>query len=158
MKRDWTLESRVCVFGTGRHSSDSHSYLVVVQCSTSHIAPRTSSGGWPRAWLPWPLALATPKSRCLCSKRVPTSITSASRITLPLSAGGISCSLFFRRSCAECVVRLNRPLTLSEKILYGHLDDPHNQEIVRGKSYLKLRPDVSIFFALSTTSNDVDLY
>lgn len=38
--------------------------------------------------------------------------------------------------------RLKRPLTLSEKILYGHLDDPVNQEIVRGSSYLKLRPDV----------------
>ncbi len=38
-------------------------------------------------------------------------------------------------------IRLNRPLTLSEKILYSHLDDPKNQEIVRGKSYLKLRPD-----------------
>ena len=67
--------------------------------------------------------------------------------------------------------RLNRPLTLSEKasdlyprlkrqvplelktsgldlalsiklqILYGHLDDPANQEIARGKSYLRLRPD-----------------
>ncbi|KDQ11211.1 hypothetical protein BOTBODRAFT_35511 [Botryobasidium botryosum FD-172 SS1] len=37
--------------------------------------------------------------------------------------------------------RLNRPLTLSEKILYGHLDDPHNQDITRGVSYLKLRPD-----------------
>lgn len=37
--------------------------------------------------------------------------------------------------------RLGRPLTLSEKILYGHLDDPHGQEIVRGKSYLLLRPD-----------------
>ncbi|CAK8682536.1 unnamed protein product [Clavelina lepadiformis] len=37
--------------------------------------------------------------------------------------------------------RLNRPLTLSEKILYGHLDDPLNQEIVRGESYLRLRPD-----------------
>jgi len=37
--------------------------------------------------------------------------------------------------------RLNRPLTLSEKIVYGHLDDPHGQEIERGKSYLKLRPD-----------------
>lgn len=37
--------------------------------------------------------------------------------------------------------KLNRPLTLSEKILYGHLDDPANQEIIRGKSYLKLRPD-----------------
>ncbi|KAH9004612.1 aconitate hydratase [Lactarius hatsudake] len=37
--------------------------------------------------------------------------------------------------------RLQRPLTLSEKVLYGHLDDPHNQDIVRGVSYLKLRPD-----------------
>lgn len=38
--------------------------------------------------------------------------------------------------------RLRRPLTLSEKIVYGHLDDPHNQDLVRGISYLKLRPDV----------------
>lgn len=37
--------------------------------------------------------------------------------------------------------RLNRPLTLSEKVLYSHLDDAANQEIVRGESYLKLRPD-----------------
>ncbi|RSH87555.1 Aconitate hydratase mitochondrial [Apiotrichum porosum] len=37
--------------------------------------------------------------------------------------------------------RLNKPLTLAEKIVYGHLDDPHHQEIVRGESYLKLRPD-----------------
>jgi len=37
--------------------------------------------------------------------------------------------------------RLNRPLTLSEKILYSHLDDPANQDIERGTSYLRLRPD-----------------
>jgi aconitate hydratase len=37
--------------------------------------------------------------------------------------------------------RLNRPLAYAEKILYSHLDDPHGQEIERGKSYLKLRPD-----------------
>ncbi|KAH8243677.1 hypothetical protein KR032_009312 [Drosophila birchii] len=37
--------------------------------------------------------------------------------------------------------RLNRPMTLSEKILYSHLDEPDAQEIERGKSYLKLRPD-----------------
>ncbi|PFH55186.1 hypothetical protein XA68_10489 [Ophiocordyceps unilateralis] len=37
--------------------------------------------------------------------------------------------------------RLNRPLTFAEKILYSHLDEPHGQEIERGKSYLKLRPD-----------------
>ncbi len=37
--------------------------------------------------------------------------------------------------------RLNRPLTLAEKILYGHLDDPQNQDLERGKSFLLLRPD-----------------
>merc|ERR1711977_414595 len=37
--------------------------------------------------------------------------------------------------------RLNTPLTYAEKILYSHLDDPHGQDIQRGKSYLKLRPD-----------------
>ncbi|KAG7210150.1 hypothetical protein KM043_011711 [Ampulex compressa] len=37
--------------------------------------------------------------------------------------------------------RLNRPLTLSEKVLYSHLDDPEKQDIVRGTSYLRLRPD-----------------
>lgn len=37
--------------------------------------------------------------------------------------------------------RLDRPLTCSEKVLYSHLDDPENQDIVRGESYLKLRPD-----------------
>ncbi|KAM5149056.1 aconitate hydratase, mitochondrial [Mantella aurantiaca] len=37
--------------------------------------------------------------------------------------------------------RLDRPLTLSEKIVYGHLDDPVKQDIVRGKTYLRLRPD-----------------
>ena len=36
---------------------------------------------------------------------------------------------------------LNRPLSLAEKIVYGHLDNPHEQEITRGQSYLKLRPD-----------------
>ncbi|KAI5747785.1 hypothetical protein M8J77_018516 [Diaphorina citri] len=37
--------------------------------------------------------------------------------------------------------RLNRPLTLSEKILYSHIDDPEKQDIERGVSYLRLRPD-----------------
>lgn len=37
--------------------------------------------------------------------------------------------------------RLNRPLAYAEKILYSHLDDPHGQDIERGVSYLKLRPD-----------------
>lgn len=37
--------------------------------------------------------------------------------------------------------RLNRPLTLSEKILYSHINEPESQDIKRGTSYLKLRPD-----------------
>ncbi len=37
--------------------------------------------------------------------------------------------------------RLGRPLTLSDKILLGHLDDPENQELEPGESYLILRPD-----------------
>lgn len=30
---------------------------------------------------------------------------------------------------------------MAEKVLYSHLDDPVNQELKRGESYLKLRPD-----------------
>ncbi len=37
--------------------------------------------------------------------------------------------------------RLNRPLTLSEKVLLGHLDDPEIQALAPGASYLMLRPD-----------------
>jgi aconitate hydratase len=37
--------------------------------------------------------------------------------------------------------RLDRPLTYAEKILLGHLDDPRNQELDPGDSYLLLRPD-----------------
>ena len=37
--------------------------------------------------------------------------------------------------------RLNRPLTLAEKIVLGHLHDPEGQEMERGKAYLLLHPD-----------------
>ncbi|MEO8694244.1 MAG: aconitate hydratase [Acidimicrobiales bacterium] len=37
--------------------------------------------------------------------------------------------------------RLGRSLTLAEKILINHLDDPENQAIERGRSYADLRPD-----------------
>ncbi|MCU1462085.1 MAG: aconitate hydratase [Acidimicrobiales bacterium] len=37
--------------------------------------------------------------------------------------------------------RLGRPLTLAEKILVNHLDDPDRQELVRGRSYAEFRPD-----------------
>jgi len=37
--------------------------------------------------------------------------------------------------------RLDRPLTLAEKLLYSHLDDPEGATLERGRSYLDLRPD-----------------
>jgi aconitate hydratase A / 2-methylisocitrate dehydratase len=37
--------------------------------------------------------------------------------------------------------RLNRPLTLAEKVLFGHLADPAGAELNAGTSYLQLRPD-----------------
>ena len=41
--------------------------------------------------------------------------------------------------------RLQRPLTLAEKVLLGHLDDPGRQELRPGESYLALRPDRVVF-------------
>ena len=37
--------------------------------------------------------------------------------------------------------RLGRSLTLADKIIFGHLDDPEAAELERGKSYVSLRPD-----------------
>jgi len=37
--------------------------------------------------------------------------------------------------------RVNRPYTLAEKILFGHLDNPAGQELKAGESILALRPD-----------------
>jgi len=37
--------------------------------------------------------------------------------------------------------RLDRPLTLSEKVLYTHLRNPLDQELERGESFLLLDPD-----------------
>jgi aconitate hydratase len=37
--------------------------------------------------------------------------------------------------------RLNRPLTLADKVILGHLDDPENTELERGATYIDLRPD-----------------
>ncbi|KAL4957647.1 aconitase family-domain-containing protein [Aspergillus filifer] len=36
--------------------------------------------------------------------------------------------------------RLKRPLTYSEKVLYSHLDDAFDENIIRGKTQLRLRP------------------
>ncbi len=37
--------------------------------------------------------------------------------------------------------RLNRPLTLAEKVLLGHLANPEEQDLLPGKAYLYCRPD-----------------
>ena len=36
---------------------------------------------------------------------------------------------------------VDRPLTLTEKIILSHLDDPTQTDVVRGESYVNLRPD-----------------
>jgi len=41
--------------------------------------------------------------------------------------------------------RLGRPMTLAEKVLFGHLDDPEGQDFEPGRSYLLLRPDRVVF-------------
>jgi aconitate hydratase len=45
-----------------------------------------------------------------------------------------------RKNLAVIRKRLDRPLTLAEKVLFGHLADPE-EELERGKAYLQLRPD-----------------
>ncbi len=37
--------------------------------------------------------------------------------------------------------RFNRPLTLAEKVLFGHLADPEHERLERGQSYIMLHPD-----------------
>ncbi len=37
--------------------------------------------------------------------------------------------------------RFNQPLTLTEKVLFGHLADPENEVLDRGKAYIQLQPD-----------------
>ncbi len=37
--------------------------------------------------------------------------------------------------------RFDRPLSLAEKALFSHLDDPRGQEIAPGESYIRVRPD-----------------
>ena len=41
--------------------------------------------------------------------------------------------------------RLGKPLTLADKVLLGHLDNPETQDMEPGKSYLFLRPDRVVF-------------
>jgi len=45
------------------------------------------------------------------------------------------------RNVASIRKRLGRPLTYAEKIFLGHLDDPENEDLEPGKSYVGTRPD-----------------
>ncbi|HEU0156246.1 MAG TPA: aconitase family protein, partial [Stellaceae bacterium] len=49
------------------------------------------------------------------------------------------------RNLAVVRRRLARPLTLADKVLLGHLDDPEHQELEAGRSYLLVRPDRVVF-------------
>jgi len=46
-----------------------------------------------------------------------------------------------RKRLAVIRERLGRPLTLAEKVLFGHLKDPEGQHLERGEAYLQLHPD-----------------
>jgi len=46
-----------------------------------------------------------------------------------------------REQLAVVRERLGRPLTLAEKVLFGHLADPAGQELARGEATLALNPD-----------------
>merc|ERR1719348_2382104 len=74
------------------------------------------------------------------------SLTSiSSRTFVPISNLELPVELPYKKLTSNLqIVRktLNKPLTLAEKVVYSHLDDPESVgSVVRGDSYLKLRPD-----------------
>merc|ERR1711902_18609 len=79
--------------------------------------------------------LASSQSRCLHTTRIANVAMSKFDQNSPMPYEKLVKNLEVVKG------RLNRPMTLSEKVLYSHIDDPHNQDIVRGESYLRLRPD-----------------
>src|SRR5438093_11001060 len=50
-----------------------------------------------------------------------------------------------RQNLAVVRRRLQKPLTLADKVLLGHLDAPETQDLAPGRSYLALRPDRVVF-------------
>ncbi len=70
----------------------------------------------------------------------------AQPITIEATADAAE-ALYERMAINIAAVRriLGRPLTLSEKVVLGHLDDPAAQDLVPGKSFLSLRPDRVVF-------------
>jgi aconitate hydratase len=59
------------------------------------------------------------------------------------STAAMAAAVYARTERTLAVVRrrLGRPLTLADKVLLGHLDDPGSQELTPGRSYLAVRPD-----------------
>ena len=52
-----------------------------------------------------------------------------------------SCYSKMRANLTEVRRKHNKPLTLADKILFSHLDDPSTSDLKAGDSYLLLRPD-----------------
>src|ERR1700736_5775508 len=50
-----------------------------------------------------------------------------------------------RQNLAIVRRRMQKPMTLADKVLLGHLDAPETQELEPGRSYLALRPDRVVF-------------
>merc|ERR1711936_1263502 len=82
-----------------------------------------------------PVFVITAEQRCLHTSMVANAAMSKFDKNSPLPYETLVKNLEVVKS------RLGRPLTLSEKVLYSHLDNPANQDIERGESYLRLRPD-----------------
>ncbi len=59
----------------------------------------------------------------------------------------MAAALYARMERNLAIVRrcLGRPLTLADKILLGHLDDPDTGDLEPGRSFLRLRPDRVVF-------------
>jgi aconitate hydratase len=63
---------------------------------------------------------------------------------VPVDTTAQDIAQIYRRMAANLAAvrpRLGRPLTLAEKVLFGHLDAPDAQDLKPGRSYLSLRPD-----------------
>jgi aconitate hydratase len=63
--------------------------------------------------------------------------------TTPRAAARLYATM--QRNLAVIRRRTDRALTLADKVLLGHLDDPETQEIELGRSHLSLRPDRVVF-------------
>jgi len=76
--------------------------------------------------------------------RVARSLSGSARAAVPMSRFDPENPINYdgnRKNIDIVKGRLNRPLTFSEKVVYGHLDCAESADIRRGETYLNLRPD-----------------